>query len=99
MTGTPLLHGNDCRVLFISGSIGLGHVTRDLAIAAALKRLRPDLHVSWLAADPARRVLKAEGEELVPESGAYLGETDLAEDLACGFSLRMTNPIQWLGNR
>ena len=30
-------------VLFVSGSIGLGHVTRDLAIAAELRRQRPDV--------------------------------------------------------
>lgn len=96
MSGTILPNRHGLEVLFISGSIGLGHVTRDLAIAAALRRLRPDLDLRWLAADPARRALKAEGELLVPEAGAYLGETDLAEDLASGFSLRMTNPIQWL---
>ena len=90
----PKRHG--LKLLFISGSIGLGHVTRDLAIAAALRTLCPGLELRWLAADPARRVLTAEGEQLVPEADAYLGETDLAEDLASGFSLRMTNPIQWL---
>jgi len=29
------------RVLFVSGSIGLGHATRDLAIARQLRRLNP----------------------------------------------------------
>ena len=96
MSGTASFQGKDRRGLFISGSIGLGHVTRDLAIAAALRKLRPDLDVKWLAADPAKQVLKAEGEQLVPEAEVYLGETGLAEDLANGFSLRMTNPIQWL---
>ncbi len=31
------------RVLFISGSIGLGHVRRDLAIANALRGLNPSI--------------------------------------------------------
>ena len=89
-------NGNNCRALFVSGSIGLGHVTRDLAIAMALRNLRSDLDLRWLAADPATQVLKAEGEQLVPEAEAYLGETDLAEGLAHGFGLRIWNPIQWL---
>ena len=96
MSRTALFPAGECRVLFISGSIGLGHVTRDMAIAAALRTLCPHLDLRWLAADPAGRALKAEGEQLVPEAAAYLGETELAEDLARGFSLRMTNPIQWL---
>ena len=36
-------------VLFISGSAGLGHITRDLPMAAALRRARPDVDVAWLA--------------------------------------------------
>ncbi|HVV72578.1 MAG TPA: hypothetical protein VHI52_13945, partial [Verrucomicrobiae bacterium] len=95
MSSTAFFPAGECRVLFISGSIGLGHVTRDMAIAEALRRLLPGLDLRWLASDPAKRALKAEGELLVPEAEAYSGETDLAEDLASGFSLRMTNPIQW----
>jgi hypothetical protein len=36
------------RVLFVSGSIGLGHVTRDLAMVRALRALLP-VEVTWLA--------------------------------------------------
>src|SRR3974377_336082 len=81
MSGTASFQGKDRRGLFISGRIGLGHVTRDLAIPAAPRTLRPDLDLKWLAADPAKQVLKAEGEQLVPEAEVYLGETGLAEDL------------------
>ena len=80
MSRTALFPAGECRVLFIGGSIGLGHVTRDMAIAAALRALRPGLDLKWLAADPARRALKTEGELLVPEADAYLGETELAEE-------------------
>jgi UDP-N-acetylglucosamine:LPS N-acetylglucosamine transferase len=52
------------QVLFISGAIGLGHVTRDLAIAAALRTRCPDLRLIWLAADSARQALREAGEEL-----------------------------------
>jgi predicted glycosyltransferase len=45
------------RVLFVSGSIGLGHVARDIAIARALRREVPGAAVSWLAGDAARDVV------------------------------------------
>jgi predicted glycosyltransferase len=80
-------------ILFVSGSIGLGHVTRDLAIAAALRARCPDLRLLWLAAEPARQVLREAGEELAPESDGFAGETELAETLAGPFSLSLINPI------
>jgi len=52
-------------VLFISGAIGLGHVTRDLAIARTLRGLIPDVRVEWLAADAARDVIRDAGETLL----------------------------------
>ncbi len=56
------------KVLFISGSIGLGHVMRDLEIARELRRLEPDLELLWLADDPARSVIDGAGEKIVPEA-------------------------------
>jgi len=40
--------------LHLSSSIGLGHVTWDLAIAAELRRLAPELEILWLTAPPRR---------------------------------------------
>ena len=40
------------RILFISGSLGLGHVTRDIAIANEIRSLRNDVEIRWLAAHP-----------------------------------------------
>jgi UDP-N-acetylglucosamine:LPS N-acetylglucosamine transferase len=54
------------RLLFYSGSIGLGHVTRDLAIAAAIRNLRPSAEIEWLASSPAREHLLDLGETLHP---------------------------------
>jgi len=79
-------------VLFVSGSIGLGHVTRDLAIAAALRARRPDIHLVWLAGHPAQQALRAAGEELVPECRGYADETAFVEAIAGRFSLRLLNP-------
>jgi predicted glycosyltransferase len=69
------------KVLFISGSLGLGHVGRDLEIAKALRKIEPEAEISWLADDPATMVLSQAGEELLPEvslwahSNAKLGDS------------------------
>jgi predicted glycosyltransferase len=47
MTGT--------RVLYISGSTGLGHARTDLAIARELRRLDPEVEIMWLAESGYRR--------------------------------------------
>ena len=74
MTGT--------RILYVSGSIGLGHARRDLAIARELRRLDPAAEIVWLAGDSARQVIAEAGETLLPESAAYGDETAVAEDTA-----------------
>ena len=43
------------RILFISGSVGLGHVTRDLAMARALRQTLSGADIRWLAAAPSVR--------------------------------------------
>jgi pimeloyl-ACP methyl ester carboxylesterase/predicted glycosyltransferase len=60
--------GRQKRALYISSPIGLGHAQRDVSIAKELRRLRPDLHIDWLAQDPVTRVLAAEGETIHPAS-------------------------------
>jgi hypothetical protein len=77
------------RVLYISGSIGLGHARRDLAIARELRRLDPEVEISWLAGDPARHLIAEAGETLLDESATYGDETGVAEDAAEGFSLNL----------
>ena len=80
-------------VLFISGSIGLGHVTRDLAIAAALRAHRPEVRLVWLAGHPAQQALQTAGEKLVPECQRYADETAFVEAIAGPFSMRLLNPM------
>ena len=75
------------RVLFISGSIGLGHAGRDIAIARAVRALNPSVEISWLAGDPARRLIADAGETLLPESVA--DETASAEQIAGHFALNV----------
>jgi pimeloyl-ACP methyl ester carboxylesterase/predicted glycosyltransferase len=45
------------RALYLSSPIGLGHARRDLAIAAELQRLHPDLEIDWLAQHPVTTLL------------------------------------------
>lgn len=77
------------RVLFVSGSIGLGHVTRDLAIAQQLRSDLPNLELSWLAASPADQVIRESGENLLPEAADLADQSAIAEAAARGTSLNL----------
>lgn len=70
------------RALLLSSPIGLGHARRDVAIAKALKALRPDLAIEWLAQDPVTRVLESAGETLHPASGRLASESRHIEEEA-----------------
>ncbi len=56
------------KLLFISGSIGLGHVGRDIEIAREVRARRPHTDIVWIADEPARSVLRAARENVAPES-------------------------------
>jgi UDP:flavonoid glycosyltransferase YjiC (YdhE family) len=77
------------RILFISGSLGLGHVTRDIAIANEIRSLREDVEICWLAAHPATLLLEEKGEWLLPEASEYLDENLIAESMSQGFKLSL----------
>jgi pimeloyl-ACP methyl ester carboxylesterase len=74
--------GRTRRALFISPPIGLGHARRDVAIAAALRELHPDLEIDWLAQDPVTRVLEARGERIHPASAELASESGHLESEA-----------------
>lgn len=76
-------------LLYVSGSIGLGHITRDLSIVRALRRRISDLSVDWLAASPADEVLRQAGERLLPESVELADENSIAEGFADGARLSL----------
>lgn len=75
------------KILYVSGSIGLGHVTRDLAVAKQLRIQCPEVELSWLAAQPASLLLKEAGQKLLPEAGLYANVNIPAENAAKGFGL------------
>jgi len=69
------------KILFISGSIGLGHITRDLEIAKEIRRQIPDVELEWLASGPARMVLEGAGEELIPAASQWTDYMKIAEEM------------------
>jgi len=69
------------KILFISGSIGLGHVTRDLEIAKEIRQQIPDVKLEWLAAGPARSMLENAGEELIPAANQWIDYMKVAEKM------------------
>ncbi len=75
------------RILYISGSIGMGHVTRDLAVAGQLRKQYPEVELSWLASHPATIPLKDAGEKLLPEADIYANDSIPAENAAKGFGM------------
>lgn len=79
----------------MSSSMGLGHVSRDLAIVRELRSRRPDLRISWLASPPGSDVLADAGEELLAECDDYARVTADAEgdDIAAPGRLDL---IGWL---
>lgn len=77
------------KILYISSSLGLGHITRDLAIAKELRILKPELEISWLAAHPASLLLKEAGERLLPEADQYANDNIPAENAAKGTHLNL----------
>ena len=80
------------KILFVSGSIGLGHVGRDIEIAGALRKLRSDIEISWMAESPASEVLKQAGEKLLPESSLLYSSNSVLEKSATEYK---ANLVQW----
>lgn len=63
------------RALWVCSPIGLGHVRRDLAIARALREVRPGIEIDWLAVDPVRSAVQAAGERVHPGSDLLFSES------------------------
>lgn len=91
------------KILYISGSIGLGHISKDLAIAEKLRQLSPGVEITWLAADPATHVLMKKGEHLHSSSKYFASYSASAERAAMGAHLNLVNYVLssakgWIGN-
>jgi pimeloyl-ACP methyl ester carboxylesterase/predicted glycosyltransferase len=95
----PRRRSRQKRALYLSSPIGLGHVRRDLAVAAALRERHPDLQIDWLAQDPVTRMLQAEREHVHPASALLASESEHLEsesaehDLHCFSAYRRMDEI------
>jgi predicted glycosyltransferase len=76
-------------VLYISGSVGLGHAMRDVAIANKLRRVCRDVEISWLASGPAKMLLEERKDTLLEESDSYYDVNEAARFAAKGTSLNL----------
>lgn len=74
--------GRRPRVLYLSSPIGLGHARRDVAIAEALRKARPDVEISWLTQPPVTDFLESVGEQVHPASRWLASESAHVESEA-----------------
>jgi UDP-N-acetylglucosamine:LPS N-acetylglucosamine transferase len=83
------------KILFVSGSLGLGHVGRDIEVAGELRKLRPHIEITWMAESPASDVLEKAGEKLLPEAGLLYQSNAVLEKSAKEYK---ANLVQWAMN-
>ena len=82
------------RALYISSPIGLGHAQRDVAIAAELRKLQPDLEIDWLAQHPVTAVLDEHGERIHPASEWLASESGHIASESSGHELNAFQAIR-----
>ncbi len=82
------------RALYVSSPIGLGHARRDVAIAAELRRLHPDLQIDWLAQQPVTTVLESHGERIHPASAYLASESAVFESESAEHDLHAFQAIR-----
>lgn len=73
------------KILFISGSAGLGHLTRDIHIARELRRQYPTVEIAWLSAPSMNEFLVKAGEQLHPVADQYGDDNIPAEKDISGY--------------
>ena len=70
------------KILYISGSIGLGHVSNDYAIAQELRELNPNIEITWIATNPADEYIRNKGETLHSKANKFSSYSTFAEKAA-----------------
>jgi predicted glycosyltransferase len=79
------------KILFICGSIGLGHVGRDLEIANQLRKTNSDLQILWVAGNPARDTLKNLGESVLPEADIMDQGASIIDEASTTYKANLIN--------
>jgi len=77
------------KILYISGSIGLGHVSNDYAIAQKIREINPNVEITWIATNPADEYLKDKGESLHAKSDRFSSYSTFAEKAAANSQLNL----------
>jgi pimeloyl-ACP methyl ester carboxylesterase/predicted glycosyltransferase len=90
----PRRVGSHPRVLYVSSPIGLGHARRDVAVAAELRALVPDVEIDWLAQSPVTDVLAMEGERIHPASRFLASESRHIESESAAHDLHAFQAIR-----
>ncbi len=81
------------KILYISGSIGLGHISKDLSIVNKIREHNPEVEITWLAAHPASLVLEEKGEFIHPYSNKFASYSAFAENAVAGNQLTLTRYV------
>ena len=85
------------KILYVSGSIGLGHVWRDLAIAKELRRINQGVDISWMAEHPAVDVLRGLGERVLPDAERLVNLGQTVDAMTRGYETNMIAfSMKWL---
>ena len=77
------------QVLFVSWQGGLGHITRNLAVISALRRMRPQIEVHWLSNQLASKALLHAGETILSESAGIADYNAFLPQIVSGYSLNV----------
>jgi predicted glycosyltransferase len=83
------------KILYISGSLGLGHAGRDMAIANELRRMVPGVEIVWLADPPATMYLRGAGETVLSDYEG-LGPSDSSNFIADAEGKDYSLNLYWL---
>jgi UDP:flavonoid glycosyltransferase YjiC (YdhE family) len=85
------------KILFITGPIGLGHISRELEVVRELRKYDPKVEIIWFADEPAASFLKEAGERVPYQMDEAKGTTNHAESVASDYTLCLcTMFLKWL---
>lgn len=78
------------KILYASGCVGLGHVTRDISIADQLRRINENVDIVWLADPPALNYLSMANEKVLSDmERVSKGTNDIVNSMASDFALNL----------
>jgi UDP-N-acetylglucosamine:LPS N-acetylglucosamine transferase len=85
------------KVLFVSWQAGMGHITRDVAIVKELHRQNPQIEVSWIAHPLACKLLRTEGETILPETDLGADYNQAVPQITIDFRLDLMKYLSFAG--